>query len=57
MTVFLWVILVICSLNFVGRLIWLAKDDFPPRTRKGECINVVSDVLFIGACVWLLFVP
>lgn len=39
------------ALDSVGRVIWLAKGDIPPRTPAGEGLNLVAN---IAVLVWMV---
>jgi hypothetical protein len=54
MRAYIWTIAVFTVLSMLGRLVWLAKGQFPPRSRGMEAANVATDLaLVIWAAVLL----
>jgi hypothetical protein len=49
MRTFIWTIAALTVLSMLGRLAWLAKGQFPPRSRGMEAANVAVD---LGLVVW-----
>lgn len=49
MTIFLWVVLVLCAVDGVGKLACLAAGSLPPRTKLGTALDVIGCVALV---VW-----
>jgi hypothetical protein len=53
MRTFVWTIAALTLVGVLGRLIWLAKGQFPPRSRGVEAANVAVN---IGLLIWAVAV-
>lgn len=49
MTTFLWIVLVLCAVEGVGKLAYLAAGSLPPRTKLGTALDVIGCVVLV---VW-----
>ena len=56
MRTYLWVMLVLLVLNAMGRSYWIARDQYPRRTRGMTVADLVFGLILVGWTVHLLLV-
>jgi hypothetical protein len=54
MTYFVWFMLGMGVLDVLGRLVRIAKDDYPQRSRVTECVNVFANAAIVVWAVYLI---
>jgi hypothetical protein len=54
MRAYLWTMLILLVLEAVGRVLWIARDDYPRRTRLATVIDLVVGLVLAAWVAHLL---
>ena len=56
MRAYLWTMLILMVLEAVGRVLWIARDDYPLRTRWATVVDLVAGLVLAAWAAHLLLV-
>ena len=54
MTAYLWIMLILHLINVLVRAWWIARDEYPKRTRGNELLDLIAGIVFSAWVIYLL---
>lgn len=54
MRAYLWTLLVLLALESLGRALWIARDEYPRRTRGATVADLIAGLVLAGWAAHLL---